>query len=110
MNAYITAVSAFLPGKPVDNEALDIYLGEVTGVSAKTRQVILANNGIKTRYYAIDPATGKTTHTNAQLAAEAVRLLPVAGNGSSQFLECLCCGKSSPDQIMPGHASMVHGE
>jgi 3-oxoacyl-[acyl-carrier-protein] synthase-3 len=25
-------------------------------------------------------------------------------------IECLCCGTSSPDQLMPGHASMVHGE
>ena len=109
MNAFITAVSAFLPGKPVGNEALDEYLGEVKKSSARTRQIILANNGIKSRYYAIDPETGDTTHTNAQLAAEAVRLLR-PGNHSKHSIECLCCGTSSPDQLMPGHGSMVHGE
>jgi len=109
MNAYITATSAFLPGKPVTNDELDRYLGAVSSVSAKTRQIILGNNGIKTRYYAIDPETGRTTFTNAELAAEAVRLLSVDKDHGGLLLECLCCGTSSPDQFMPGHGSMVHG-
>ncbi len=107
MNAFITAVSAFLPGKPVGNEELDKFLGEVDKVSARTRQIILTNNGIATRHYAIDPKTGDITHTNAQLTAEAVRLLK---SKSVRPIECLCCGTSSADQLMPGHASMVHGE
>jgi 3-oxoacyl-[acyl-carrier-protein] synthase-3 len=110
MNACITAISALLPGKPVGNDMLDAYLGAVSHVSAKTRKIILGQNGIKTRYYALDPETGKTTHTNAQLAAGAVRLLRPDKDVSRLALECLCCGTSSPDQIMPGHGSMVHGE
>lgn len=113
MNAFITAVSAVLPGEPVDNQSLGDYLGAVSHISAKTRQIILKNNGIKTRYYAIDPTTGRTTHTNAQLAAEAVRRLGKGDKESSswlQCLQCLCCGTSSADQLMPGHGSMVHGE
>ena len=110
MDAYITAVSAVLPGEPVNNQALDEYLGVVSHISAKTRQIILKNNGIKTRYYAIDPTTGRTTHTNARLAAEAVRRLWKDDKGSTSSLQCLCCGTSSPDQLMPGHGSMVHGE
>ena len=110
MNAFITAVSAVLPGEPVDNKALDEYLGAVSHISAKTRQIILGNNGIKTRYYAIDPRTGCITYSNAQLAAEAVRRLWSDYNQEAHWLECLCCGTSSPDQIMPGHGSMVHGE
>lgn len=110
MDAYITAVSSFLPGKPVDNDAIDLYLGTADRTAARTRKIILANNGITTRYYAIDPATGLTTHTNAQLAAEAVRRLRSAKVFSPKQLECLCCGTSAPDQLMPGHASMVHGE
>jgi 3-oxoacyl-[acyl-carrier-protein] synthase-3 len=111
MKAFITAVSAFLPGKPVGNGALEAYLGKVDKISARTRQIILSNNGIKTRHYALDPKTGTTTHTNAQLAAEAVRRLKPAGREpSGRAMGCLCCGTSSPDQLMPGHASMVHGE
>ncbi len=110
MIGYITAISAFLPGKPVDNKALDSYLGEVNKVSARTRQIILASNGIRTRYYALDPESAQITHSNAQLAAEAVRLLQHQQDFSTHPVECLCCGTSSPDQIMPGHGSMVHGE
>ena len=110
MNAYITSVSAWLPGAPVTNEELDNYLGRVNRISAKTRQIILANNGIKRRHYAINPETGQTTHTNAQLTAKAVRLLRPGQDIADLPLECLCCGTSSPDQIMPGHGSMVHGE
>ncbi len=110
MNAFITAVSAFLPGKPVDNNALDNYLGEVSKISSRTRQIILANNGIKSRYYALDPATGQSSYTNAQMSAEAVRRLRQDNDASKLSIECLCCGTSSADQIMPGHGSMVHGE
>ena len=106
MNVFITAASAYLPGQPVHNDDLERYLGKVDRIAARTKQIILAGNGIESRHYAIDPETGATTHTNAELAAEAVRLLPVAGRA----IGCLCCGTSSPDQLMPGHASMVHGE
>jgi len=106
MNAFITAVSAFLPGQPVSNDDLERYLGKVDRLAARTRQIILAGNGIETRHYAIDPETGATTHSNARLAAEAVRRLA----RDSPAIECLCCGTSAPDQLMPGHASMVHGE
>lgn len=107
MDAYITDLASFLPGDPVGNEAIDLYLGQVDRLSSRTRTKILASNGIQTRHYAIDPETGEPTCTNAQLTAEAVRRL--AGADSCPPA-CLACGTSSPDQLMPGHASMVHGE
>ena len=108
MDAYITALSAFLPGEAVDNEAIDLYLGKPDRVSGRTRKTILANNGINTRYYAIKKESGLATHTNARLAALAVEGL--RWGSSPARIHCLCCGTSSPDQMMPGHASMVHGE
>ena len=49
------------------------------------------------------------THSNAELAKEAVcRLFE---NGSiPDDLTLLACGTSTPDQLLPSHASMVHGE
>ncbi len=110
MNAFINDLSTFLPGQAVDNNSIDKYLGRVDRISARTRKMILASNGIEKRHYAIHPETGAATHTNAQLAAEAVRGLRLWQETPSPFFDCLCCGTSSPDQIMPGHASMVHGE
>lgn len=110
MQAYITDTSSFLPNDPVDNDAMEPILGTVQEIPSRTRKLILRNNGIRTRYYAIDPRTHALTHTNAQLAAEAVRRLKPSPSFSPADIECLCCGTSSPDQTMPGHASMVHGE
>lgn len=106
MNAFITSISALLPGTPVSNDQLDNYLGKVHKISAKTRRIILANNGILTRYYALDPETGEATYTNAQLTAAAIRGLAF----DEAKIESLCCGTSTPDQLLPGHGSMVHGE
>ncbi|OGT99126.1 MAG: hypothetical protein A2X80_04975 [Geobacteraceae bacterium GWB2_52_12] len=110
MNAYITDIAVFLPNEPVENQNIEKVLGMVHGTPSRTRAVILRNNKIRERYYAIDPDSGNITHTNAQLTAEAVRrLLPHAGFTPDQ-IECLACGTSTPDQLIPGHGLMVHGE
>lgn len=110
MKAYITDATSFLPNAPVENDQMEKMLGMIDQMPSRIRKIILRNNKIKNRYYAIDPQSGKTTHSNAQLAAEAVRRLEEKGDFSLDSLSCLCCGTSAPDQIMPGHGSMVHGE
>lgn len=110
MNAYITDIAAFLPNAPVDNHNMEQVLGMARQTPSRTRAVILRNNKIRERYYAIDPETGAITHSNAQLAAEAVRRLKPYDGFTPDEIECLCCGTSSPDQLMPGHGLMVHGE
>jgi 3-oxoacyl-[acyl-carrier-protein] synthase III len=110
MNAYITDIAAFLPNEPVDNQNIEKVLGMAHQTPSRTRAVILRNNKIRERHYAIDPASGRTTHSNAQLTAEAVRRLRPHDGFSPDEIECLACGTSSPDQLMPGHGLMVHGE
>jgi 3-oxoacyl-[acyl-carrier-protein] synthase-3 len=103
--AYITRSAVFLPNAPVENENIESVLGMIAGKPSRARRIVLRNNGIRQRYYAIDPKTGETTHTNAQLTAEAVRGLQVAGT-----IDCLVTGTTMPDQLMPNHGVMVHGE
>lgn len=110
MPVYITDIASFLPNAPVNNAQMEELLGRVNQLPSRTRRIILRNNRIETRHYAIDPVTGDSTHTNAELTAEAVRRLKPNAHFSPEQIECLCCGTSSPDQIMPGHAPMVHGE
>ena len=110
MNVYITDLATFLPNAPVSNQDMEQVLGMVNQIPSRTRSVILRNNRIRERYYAIDPATGRVTHTNARMTAEAVRSLHPYEDFSPDHIECLCCGTSSPDQLMPGHGLMVHGE
>ncbi len=110
MDVFITDLASFLPNEPVGNDDMEKILGMVNQIPSRTRRIILRNNKITHRYYAIDPQTGKTTHNNAQLTAEAIRQLKPSKNFSTSDIQCLCCGTSSPDQLIPGHAPMVHGE
>ena len=110
MESYITDLAAFLPNEPVTNDQMEALLGMVDQVPSRTRKLILRNNKILTRHYAIDPATGRSTHTNAQLAAEAIRRLRPYDGFTPADIACLACGTTQADQLIPGHASMVQGE
>ncbi|MFJ6799040.1 beta-ketoacyl-ACP synthase III [Streptomyces sp. NPDC091268] len=108
MPAYITGIGVFLPNQPVDNTEIEKVLGQVGGKRSRTRATVLRSNGIKTRYYAVDPETGKPTHTNCQLTAEAVRELCRRTGFSLTDMDILACGTSGPDQLIPNHSVMVH--
>ena len=110
MSVFIHDVAAFMPNEPVDNDAIETVLGKVKDLPSRTKKVVLRNNKIEQRYYAIDPKTGRLTHSNAQLTAEAIlRLKPYDGFNPDD-IQCLCCGTTSPDLNFPGHALMVMGE
>jgi 3-oxoacyl-[acyl-carrier-protein] synthase-3 len=106
---FITATAAVLPNAPVPNDQMERILGQLGDKPSRARPPVLRSNGIVTRHYGIDPVTLQPTHTNASLTAEAVRALRQDGVDLAT-LECLACGTSIADQIMPNHASMVHGE
>ncbi len=111
MQAFITQICGFLPNPSVPNEAIETVLGQAGGRPSMTRRRVLQANGILARHYAIDPASGAQSHTNAQLAAAAVRLLVErTGLDLLSNLALLSCGTATADQMIPGHASMVHGE
>ena len=105
---YINRISACLPHEPVDNEQMEARLGQVGERPSRARSIVLRSNGIRQRHYVIDPATGEPSMTNAQLSAEAIRGL--ASADELQDIQCLVAATSSPDQTLPGHAVMVHGE
>ncbi len=110
MDIYINNLASFLPNAPVDNDHIEDVLGRVGDIPSRTKRRILSNNKINTRHYALDPATGLGTHSNAELTAEAVRRLQPTADFTPANIECLCCGTSSPDLLMPGHGVMVAGE
>ena len=106
-NVYINRLAKFLPNEPVSNEDMEKYLGLVEGTPSKAKPIILRNNQIKTRYYALDQ-NGNSTHSNAEITVEAIKGL--LGNGiESNDIDLLSCGTTSPDQLLPSHTSMVHG-
>ena len=106
-SVYITRLSKFLPNEPILNDDIESILGFINGVSSKAKPLILRNNQIKKRYYSIDKE-GRTTHTNAELTKLAVEQLFDDSFGLKD-LQVLSSGTTSPDQLLPAHAAMVHG-
>ncbi len=76
---------------------------------SKAKKIVLRSNGIKRRFYVLEKGTEKALYSNAQLTANAVRKLE-NDNFKLDEVECLSCGTTTPDQLMPNHALMVHGE
>jgi 3-oxoacyl-[acyl-carrier-protein] synthase-3 len=102
---FLTRTGAFLPFEPVGNDEIESVLGQVGGKPSRARRMVLRSNGIVSRHYAIDRATGEPAMTNAQMTAAAIRAMGDVGH-----VDCLVTGTSLPDQLMPNHAVMVHGE
>jgi 3-oxoacyl-[acyl-carrier-protein] synthase-3 len=105
IDVFLTRTASFLPLEPVGNEEMEAVLGMVGGKPSKARRIVLRNNGIQHRHYALDRVTGQPVMSNAQMAAEAVR-----GLGDIGKVDSLATATSRPDQLMPGHGVMVHGE
>ena len=108
MNVYITKAAKFLPNDPVGNDEMEQYLGMIDGRPSKARRIVLRSNGIRQRYYALN-RQGEVTHTNVQMAALAIRGL-LDEHLQLDDIDLLACGTASPEQLVPSHGVMVHGE
>ena len=96
---YITKSSKFLPNNPISNDEMESMLGLINDESSKARRIVLRNNGISTRYYALDK-NGKPTHSNADLTFSAIKEL-FDVEFTPQNVELLSCGTSTPDLLLP---------
>ncbi len=106
---FLQQASYFLPGEPVDNAHMDDFIAPLNRISGRIKQRILAENGIKQRYYAIDP-DGNTTHSNAALAAGAIADCLRRADYPLAELSLLASGSSGGDTLMPGFANMIQGQ
>ena len=106
---YLESAGYFMPGEPVSNDAMDSYIAPLNRMSSRIKSRILAENGIKHRYYAIDPE-GATVFTNAQLAANAIRDCLRRNDSDLSAVSLLTSGSSGGDALMPGFSNMIQGE
>ncbi len=95
-----------MPNAPVNNEEMEDYLGLIGGKKSRARKIVLKNNGIKQRYYVLEKGTEKPLFSNADITAKAIKKLPI----DLTAIDCLSCGTTTPDQLMPNHALMTQGE
>lgn len=108
-SVFLQATGTFLPGEPVSNDDIDSYIAPLDGRSSRIKRRILAENGIKTRHYAIG-TDGNTTCSATRMAAEAARACLADAGVSLREVSVLCTGSSGGDLAMPGFANMVQGE
>ena len=104
---YITKSAKYLPNKAVSNDEMETFLGLINETASKARRLILRNNKIVSRHYALDQ-DGNSTHNNAELTKNAIENL-FDDSFTTQDMELLSCGTSTPDVFLPSHAAMVHG-
>lgn len=105
--AFINCLSTFLPNDPIHNDEMEDFLGLIQEKHSRVKNIVLRQNGIATRYYALTKQQ-TITHTNAELAANAIKGL-FKSSSELNKIELLTTATSIPDQILPSHASMVHG-
>lgn len=106
-DVFINRLSPYLPNNPVNNDEMEDYLGLIEGKASRVKRIVLRQNGINTRYYALNKKQ-EITHTNAELAANAIKGL-FKSEAELGTVELLSTATSIPDQVLPSHASMVHG-
>lgn len=101
---YINRLAKYLPNEPIPNSDIEEVLGYINGKPSRAKTIVLRNNGIKSRHYAFKD--GKSTHSNAELTALAVKQLFPDGKVQTDLLTC---GTTFPDQVLPSHAAMTLG-
>ena len=108
-DVYITGAGAFLPGEPVGNDDMADRLGAIDESSARIGRLILRQNKIRTRHYAIG-ANGAVMHSSAEMAARAVAAAVKNSESAPGDLDLLATATTQGDLLVPGHASAVHAE
>ena len=108
-DCYITAAGAFLPGEPISNDEVEDYLGKIDGQASRAKARVLRQNQIRTRHYAIDK-NQNTTISNSGMAANSIRQAIEKSSLDLNDIELLVTASTQGDLLLPGFASMVHGE
>jgi 3-oxoacyl-[acyl-carrier-protein] synthase-3 len=104
-HVYITNSASYLPGEPVNNEEMDIFIGSINKMSKRIKKRILAENGIKHRHYAIDEH-GQSLHSVSTMGAKVVEAL----TGQNTKLNFLSAATTGGDCAAPGLANLIQGQ
>lgn len=104
-STYITRTASFLPGESINNVEMDRYIGSINKMSSRMKKRILAENGIRSRHYAIDEQ-GTSLHSVTSMGAKVAQAL-INGDGAPQFLSAATTGG---DCAAPGLANLIQGE
>jgi len=105
--AFITSAGQFLPGDPVGNADMEAYIGCLSPSSSRMGKLVLRQNGIRARHYAMR-RDGTTDWTSAGLAAQAVADCLQRAEIDPGTVGFLATATTQGDGLVPGLASGVH--
>lgn len=108
-DVYINSMGAFLPGDPVANGEIEDFIGHVGGAPSRHRALVLRQNRIKSRHYALD-REGQAQHSNAGMAAKAILSALEKSEADAKSITYLATSTTIGDLLVPGLASHVHAE
>ena len=106
-DVYINSFGAFLPNDPVPSDQMENYLGCIYDKPSRHRALVLRQNKIKTRYYALNEA-GEPQYSSAQMAANAVQNAVQASEISTSDITYMASSSTLGDLLVPGLASHIH--
>ena len=105
---YLTASGQFLPGEPVPNTEIANHIGRLSERGERLGRLVLRQNGIGTRHYALG-ADGQTDWTIAKMLAKACEETLSAAEIDPKAIGYLATATTQNDLMVPGLASQVHG-
>jgi 3-oxoacyl-[acyl-carrier-protein] synthase-3 len=105
---YLNSTGAFLPGAAVNNEEMDQFIGSINNQSNRIKRRILAENGIKSRHYAID-REGQTLYSSAEMAKLAIQSALAGTQYLYSDIPFLASGTVGADLAAPGFANLIQG-
>ncbi len=106
---YINSFGTFMPGPPITSSEMEDYLGYVCGKPSRHKALVLRQNKIKTRHYAIDK-NGSPQYSSAKMSAHAINDAIDKSETSLKDIKYLATSSTLGDLLVPGLASHVHAE
>lgn len=104
-HVYITNSAAYLPGQAVNNDEMDAFIGPINKMSSRIKKRILAENGIKQRYYGINNQ-GASLESVSGMGAKVVEALAK----QAKDIHFLSAATTGGDCAAPGLANLIQGE
>ena len=102
------ALGCFLPGEPVGNREIEDHIGRVGGAPCKYKSLILRQNRIKTRHYALDKDGASRPTATARWRRTALKDAIARSEISVKDISYLATSTTIGDLMVPGLASHVH--
>lgn len=110
----IAGTGSFLPNDPVPNDRIDEVLGPLTDAPGSVKSFLatagarmLAESGIETRHFAVDPQNHRLTHTVSALGEEACRRALDRAGRSPTDVELLILASSNYDASTPPTSALL---